>query len=450
MHEDGRGARVAWGLEDLVCSGSLTGLTEEELLARFVERRDPRALEMLVNLHGPMVLGVCRQLLSDPNDVDDAFQATFLVLIRKAGSIRRSGRLGPWLYGVAWRTASRLRRAPRPLRLAAEPVQAQPPCPVDQVEEFVALHQEISRLPEKYRQPIVLCYLEGLTHDAAAARLAWPVGTVRGRLARARDRLRKQLTARGVCLSAGFLDILEHAGLRHAALPLARTHSIVRLLEHCASSRVVFLVQGALAAMLTEKLKWLAVAVVTPSFVLAAAGTALIAGSGHGKPESGPAVIVEADPGQKPKTVAKKAADTEKADAETDAKADSLESEKVKAELLEMETEALHGMLQNLTGILLSRADSYGMMAGPPGDPKTRESNEHFLASTRTEAEGLRKTYLEKRLELAKLKRAIARQSKELGQSEGEKPSLVEMSRRLRSLETKVDRILEAVSKNPR
>ncbi|MGC8641071.1 MAG: RNA polymerase sigma factor, partial [Isosphaeraceae bacterium] len=361
-----------------------------------------------------------------------------------------SRRLGPWLYGVAWRTASRLRRAPRPLRLAAEPVQAQPPCPVDQAEEFVALHQEISRLPEKYRQPIVLCYPEGLTHDAAAARLAWPVGTVRGRLARARDRLRKSLTARGVCLSAGFLDIVEQAGLRHAALPLARTQSIVQLLEHCASSRVVFLAQGALAAMLTEKLKWLAVAVVAPSLVLAAAGTALIAGSRHGKPENGPALTVEIEPGQKPKTVAKKAPDVEKPEGETEAKADSLESDKVKAELLEMETEALHGILQNLMRILLSRADSNGMMGGPLADPKTREYNEHFLAFRRTEAEVLRKTYLEKRLELAKLKRAIARQSKELGQSESEKPSLVEISQRLKALEIKIDRIQAAVSKNPR
>ena len=184
MGTSGRGSMGVRAIEGLIGSGTLIGLTEEELLVRIVHRRDPLAMEMIVGMHGPMVLAVCRQLLADPNDVEDAFQSTFLVLIRKAGSIRRPGSLGPWLYGVALRTARRVRRTARPLRLMAETVAAEPPCPVDQLEQIGALHQEIGRLPEKYRQPIVLCYFEGLTHEAAAARLSWPLGTVRGRLAR--------------------------------------------------------------------------------------------------------------------------------------------------------------------------------------------------------------------------------------------------------------------------
>ena len=204
--------RVARAVEGLFGSGTLTGLGRGGTAGPAGASPGPSRSEMIVDLHGAMVLSVCRQLLSDPHDVDDAFQATFLVLIRKGHSIRRPGSLGSWLYGVASRTAGRIRKMPRPLHLVAEPVEEPPPCPVDQVEELEALHQEIRRLPDKYRQPIVLCYLEGLTHDAAAARLAWPVGTVRGRLARARDRLRKQLTSRGVCLSAGFLELMDQAG----------------------------------------------------------------------------------------------------------------------------------------------------------------------------------------------------------------------------------------------
>lgn len=177
-------AKVARAFDGLVQSGSLVGLSEDELLARFVERGDPRAFEAVVDRYGPLVLSVCRQMLADPNDVDDAFQATFLVLIRKAGSIRRPGSLGSWLYGVAYRTASRLKRPSRPIRLLTDLVDHSSPCPTLEREQICLLHQEIDRLPEKYRQPIVLCYFEGLTHDDAAARLRWPVGTVRGRLAR--------------------------------------------------------------------------------------------------------------------------------------------------------------------------------------------------------------------------------------------------------------------------
>ena len=111
-------------LERLLCQGSLTGLTEGQLLDRFATARDEAAFEALVELHGPMVLGVCRQFLRDPNDVDDAFQATFLVLVRKAGSLRQKDLLGNWLYGVACRVALRARslRYRNPTRTALDGV----------------------------------------------------------------------------------------------------------------------------------------------------------------------------------------------------------------------------------------------------------------------------------------------------------------------------------------
>ncbi len=175
------GIEVAGGLQSLVQSGSLVGLCEEELLARFIEGKDARAFKAIIDRHGPVVLAVCRHLLSDPNDLEDAFQATFLILIRKGGTIRRPASLASWLHGVAHRTAARLRRSPRTIRLMTDPAERPLPCPVENREQIGHLHREIERLPEKYRLPIVLCYLQGLTYDDAAAQLRWPVSTVRGR-----------------------------------------------------------------------------------------------------------------------------------------------------------------------------------------------------------------------------------------------------------------------------
>src|SRR5271166_2989572 len=217
------GSRVERGvvhqLEQLFGHGTVTGLSESQLLDRFTTARDEAAFEALVELHGPMVLGVCRQFLRDPNDVDDAFQATFLVLVRKAGSLRQKDLLGNWLYGVACRVALRSRTVGirRQMRVAAAgPMEGLPGnggvCRYELASEVLLrneerplVHEEVNRLPQKYRTPIVLCYFEGLTHDQAAARLGWPVGTVKGRLSRARDLLRKRLSRRGVAVSVAAL-----------------------------------------------------------------------------------------------------------------------------------------------------------------------------------------------------------------------------------------------------
>jgi RNA polymerase sigma factor (sigma-70 family) len=188
-------------------AGSAVGLSDGELLERFARRRDEAAeaaFETLLARHGAMVLTVCRQVLGDPHSAEDAFQATFLVLVRRAAAlrVRDPGSLGPWLHGVAYRISLKARQAAARRRArerrAARPNVGRPSAAIEQVEVGAVLHEEVNRLPAKYRAPVVLCYLEGRTHDEAAAALRWPVGTVRGRLSRARDRLRSRLARRGL------------------------------------------------------------------------------------------------------------------------------------------------------------------------------------------------------------------------------------------------------------
>ena len=193
----------------------IEAVTDGELLSRFLNRgplEAEAAFEVLVRRHGPMVLGVCRHVLNEPQDAEDAFQATFLLLVRKAGSIRDRDVLGHWLYEVAYRTAIRAkanaaRRNARE-RQGAAMLATGHEHDVAWNELRPVLHEEISRLPEKYRKPVILCYLEGKTNEEVAALLEWPVGTVKGRLSRARDLLKSRLTRRGLALSAGLLASL--------------------------------------------------------------------------------------------------------------------------------------------------------------------------------------------------------------------------------------------------
>jgi RNA polymerase sigma factor (sigma-70 family) len=194
-------------IDRLFQGGPVSGLTDAELLERYLTRRDEVAFEALVRLHGPMVLGLCRRLLRDRQDVDDAFQATFLILVRKAPSLRDRTLLANWLYGVAYRVAIRLRK-----KTARRDAGKQPSNRLDEIADDRAkpaeytdwlpiLDQELTRIPEKYRGPLVLCYLNGQTHEQSAGRLGIPVGTVRSRLARGRDLLKRRLERRGVAPS---------------------------------------------------------------------------------------------------------------------------------------------------------------------------------------------------------------------------------------------------------
>jgi RNA polymerase sigma factor (sigma-70 family) len=191
--------------DSLFRHGVTTGLTDKELLERFTACRDQGgelAFATLVGRHGPMVLNVCRRMLCNPADAEDAFQATFLVLVRKARGIRFGTSLGPWLYGVSIRVARRVRNVGARRRLvvldaAIAEVTVESGSIPDRDLRF-AIDEALASLPANYREAIVLCYLEGLTHEAAAKRLQCPVGTIRSRLARGRALLKHQLERSGL------------------------------------------------------------------------------------------------------------------------------------------------------------------------------------------------------------------------------------------------------------
>jgi RNA polymerase sigma factor (sigma-70 family) len=198
---------VLRNLQVLFQDGTSGDLTDGELLDRFTGRRDETAFSILVERHGAMVLRVCRAVLADEHDAHDAFQATFLVLVRRAHSIDRFVSVGPWLFGVCHRIAIRARadakrrrvRERRSAEMRARDSE-RPDGPGQ--ESWPELYAELARLPEKYRAPLVLCYLEGQTTEEAAQRLGCPRGTILSRLARARERLRGRLARHGLALPA--------------------------------------------------------------------------------------------------------------------------------------------------------------------------------------------------------------------------------------------------------
>ena len=203
---NGLSARALVQVARVFRDGTFVGMSDRQILERFVECQDELAFEAILVRHGPMVRNVCRQILLDPHDVDDAVQAVFLVLVRKARFIRVDGSLGPWLYAVAGRVAARARagrRRRRDRERSAWPLfEPSYSAPGDSFEIPHMIHDELRRLPERLRAPLVLCYLEGLTHDIAARQLDCPVGTVRSRLARGRSLLHRRITRRGFTLSA--------------------------------------------------------------------------------------------------------------------------------------------------------------------------------------------------------------------------------------------------------
>lgn len=192
--------------------------TDRQLLERFAATEDAAAFAALIQRHGPMVLGVCRRVLNHEQEAEDAFQATFLVLVRRAGTLQRPELLGNWLYGVAFRTAhkarARLARRRHHERRALPMPPADPPDPLQWQELRGVLDEALRELPAKYRTPLVLCYLEGMTNEEAARRLGWPTGSMSYRLARGRQLLRDRLRQRRQMLPGMFLVALLK---RHAA-----------------------------------------------------------------------------------------------------------------------------------------------------------------------------------------------------------------------------------------
>jgi RNA polymerase sigma factor (sigma-70 family) len=200
--------------------------TDGELLGRFCKDHDEAAFAALVERHGPMVLGVCRRVLSDTADAEDAFQATFLVLVRKAAAIARPERLANWLYGVAYRTALKARGVAARRRLRPREVEdvAAPDAPDDVLGKELRgiLDEEISLLPDRYRRTFVLCFLQGMTAEEAAGHLGCPRGTVLSRLAWARQRLRNRLTRRGLAPAPGLFAGALPSGAPAVPAPLGQ------------------------------------------------------------------------------------------------------------------------------------------------------------------------------------------------------------------------------------
>jgi RNA polymerase sigma factor (sigma-70 family) len=245
------------------------GNTDDQLLESFIARRDEAAFAALVYRHGSMVLGVCHRILRNYHDAEDAFQATFLVLARRASSVRPRERVANWLHGVAYRTALKARtmRARRQVR-EREVTQMPQPEAVQQDHWHdlqPLLDQELSRLPETYRLPILLCDLEGKSIKEATRQLGWPQGTLAGRLVRARKMLAKRLAQRGIVLSAGSLAVVLSEKTVSACVPPSLVVSTVKAAVVIAagqtaatgviSAKVAVLTEGVLKGMMLTKLK---------------------------------------------------------------------------------------------------------------------------------------------------------------------------------------------------
>jgi RNA polymerase sigma factor (sigma-70 family) len=286
--------------------GGAAGLSDRELLARFAAQRDDAgeaAFAALVARHGPMVWGVCRRWLREPADVDDAFQATFLVLARRAGSIRVEHSLGPWLHGVSVRVAARARvvavRHHTRERVSDELDSCVAVDPSGPDELRPVIDEELAQLPARYRAVLVVCYLEGLTHEEAAARLGCPVGTIRSRLARGRSQLRRRLERRGLA-PAGVAQALGQIPALGGVAPtdlLARTtaRSAVRLaagqtLAGTVPASVATLVAGVSRTMQLSKLGIAATVLAVPLITaVSLAGTSALSRS-RPAPARGPDV----------------------------------------------------------------------------------------------------------------------------------------------------------------
>ncbi len=282
--EEGRAA-VLRQIQSLFQAGAVGDLTDGQLLERFIaghkDGAEP-AFTALVERHGPMVWRVCRRVLTDSHQAQDAFQATFLVLVQQAGSVRHRDSLASWLYGVAYRVAScarsaESRRRKHEERYAVRQERASRPNRHESADLARLLDEELCRLPERFRAPIVLCDLEDVTHEQAAVRLGWPVGTVKSRLARGRERLRSRLVRRGLAPSLGLAGVVSLHEPAVAALPALLIDSTVQSalelgaglsLTSSASAAITLWTREVSKAMWMSKLRWGAIAVLTASAVV--------------------------------------------------------------------------------------------------------------------------------------------------------------------------------------
>jgi RNA polymerase sigma factor (sigma-70 family) len=276
-------------LNHLFAAGVVAGLSDAQLLERFLAQGDTGAFEALVGRHGPMVLSVCRAIVRDPHDAEDAFQATFLVLVKNGGAIRGRDALAGWLHRVAHRVAfqansaaARRRRLEREVGQVA--VATSTDGPAASVDLLPALHEEIALLPEKYRLAVVHCDLEGMTQAQAAEQLHWSRRTLQNRLAEGRARLGRRLTRRGLVPDGATLGavLLREA---QAAVPApwreATVRAAVAMVNHTVTVGVVSatarqLAQEVSKVMLLQKLTWASAALLAAGLIGWGASAALV------------------------------------------------------------------------------------------------------------------------------------------------------------------------------
>jgi RNA polymerase sigma factor (sigma-70 family) len=294
----GAQASVVRSIQTLFGAGSFAGLPDSQLLDRFLSGRDAEAaFAALVSLHGPMVWDLCRSILRDQHDAEDAFQATFMILVQKAGVIRQRDSIGPWLYGVARRVAVRAKNAAAIRRVregGPQNMRATPMADPAPHEKFQALHEEVDRLAEKYRAAVVLCYFHGRSHSQAARLLNCPVSTVSVRLARARTLLRARLSRRGVALPAAGVGVTLLPASTRAATPAALAESTMEAAIRIAAGEAA--TAGVVSASVTKLME---AALRTTVFQRAAVSAASVAVIGFAAaaaillPRAGPSARVE-------------------------------------------------------------------------------------------------------------------------------------------------------------
>ena len=310
--------RGSWGavlrqIDQLYNEGTSVGSNDGQLLSRFTAAREESelAFEAIVQRHGPMVLNVCRRVLGDHHSAEDAFQATFLVLARRSGSIalHPNGSLGPWLHQVACRTARKARVASSRRQAREKRVAKQADATVDadqqartDNEPHRLLHEEVARLPEKYRAAVVLCYFDGLTHDQAAESLHWPVGTVRGYLARARDILRARLIRRGIAPVVAVRLLSQDFASATATVSPALIGAVKHAISRGSATTAVATLVGSIARGLAVA-RLARVAVMVMILVFGVGGAALVAsyhiGSASPKDSQIPAAVLTVQPASK-------------------------------------------------------------------------------------------------------------------------------------------------------
>jgi RNA polymerase sigma factor (sigma-70 family) len=270
-------------LRTIAVKQATAALSDQQLLEAFLTQRSEASFTALVERHGSMVFSVCRRVLHHAQDAEDAFQATFLVLARNAGSIRKRGSVSSFLHGVAYHTATKLRLASARRTRRERKCDCSPSLEgTDDItwrELRLVLDEELARLPEHSRAPLVLCYLEGRTQDEAARQLGWSKGTFRRRLDRARDLLRRRLTRRGLALSAALCTPLLAGLSAPAAMPATLARSATRTGLRVVSGepmagvipgRVAALANGGLLSGLTIRVKTVSAVLLT--IVLAGSG----------------------------------------------------------------------------------------------------------------------------------------------------------------------------------